>query len=171
MLRIELQVVDARLIVTKYTLSDQYKGFTLNIKPRKRYYLLNNFRTNMTIQQYQIYYRRKYQFSDCQDGHITTRKYFGKGGEFYEVQGIDAFNNKNVGFGCQKPRYLTTISTAQTLTEEKRIMPSFMFVSDKRWLNESVHFEIRWSVDSQTGALKPQTGKTITLHFDIFEDE
>ncbi|CAB3990827.1 Hypothetical predicted protein [Paramuricea clavata] len=131
-------------------------------------------RTNLRNGDCTVYYCRKYQFSACQDGAITTRKYFGKGGEFYEVKNMDAFNATNEGFGCQQLRYLTTVDKNNPhlhYQAEKRIIPSFMFVSDVQFINESVHFELHFGADIHKGDLGGEEGRYIVLEFSIFEND
>ncbi|CAB3982315.1 Hypothetical predicted protein [Paramuricea clavata] len=87
---------------------------------------------------------------------------------------MDVFNQRNKGFALQKMRYLTAVSKTDPhlyYDREKKILPSFMFVSDKQFINESVHFEIHWGTDTQKGNLATQEGKYITLEFSIFEDD
>ena len=94
--RFELEPVE-------YVLIDKYQAFTQNIKPKKRYYNANTLIANFVRgwSGCTVYYRRKMDLSDCVDNGITTIK-VRNGGEFFDVQGMDALNQVGRYYVCQE---------------------------------------------------------------------
>jgi hypothetical protein len=176
MLRIRLGVTNNfELVPTEYVLiDDKYQGFTQNIKSKKYYsnanYLKGGFAGNWTL--CTVYFRRKMNLGDCVDGSITSVD-VGRGGEFYDVNGMDALNKVGKYYVCQERRHLTTIK--QTNPEDyqqgkKRKIPSFLFVNDLDDLKKTVHFELTWS-DNVDMSLKNQVGNIIDMEFNIYVEE
>jgi hypothetical protein len=110
---------------------------------------------------------------DCVDGVVTPVN-VGRGGEFYDVNGMNALKQIGKYYVCQERRYLTTIK--QTSPEiyqqgKKRKFPSFLFVNNLNDLKKTVHFELTWS-DNVAMTLKQQVGNVIDMEFNIYvEDE
>ena len=119
-----------------------------------------------------VYFRRKMNLEDCVDG-TTTSVDVGKGGKFFDVNGMDALNQIGKYYVCQEKRYLTTIK--QTNPEEylqgkKRKIPSFLFVNNLDDLKKTVHFELTWS-DNVDMSLKNQVGNVIDMEFNIYVEK
>ena len=176
MLRIRLSISNTlELIPTDYALiEDKYQGFAQNIKSKKyRYnanYLKGGFTGNWKL--CTVYYRRKLNLGDCVDGAVTSID-VGRGGEFYDVNGMDSLNQTGKYYVCQEKRYLTTIK--QTNPEvyqqgKKRKIPSFLFVNNLDDLKRTVHFEITWH-DNVAMQLTGQTGNVIDMEFNIYAEE
>jgi hypothetical protein len=176
MLRIRLSVSNTlELIPTDYVLiADKYQGFTENIKSKKYHYNANylkgGFSGNWTL--CTVYYRRKLNLGACTDGSVTSID-VGRGGEFYDVNGMDALKLKGKYYVCQEKRYLTTIK--QTNPEvyqqgKKRKIPSFLFVNNLADLRKTVHFELTWS-DNVTMHLTGQVGNVIDMEFNMYAEE
>ena len=176
MLRIGLSISNTlELIPTDYALiEDKYQGFAQNIKSKKyRYnanYLKGGFTGNWKL--CTVYYRRKLNLGDCVDGAVTSID-VGRGGEFYDVNGMDSLNQTGKYYVCQEKRYLTTIK--QTNPEvyqqgKKRKIPSFLFVNNLDDLKRTVHFELTWH-DNVAMHLTGQTGNVIDMEFNIYAEE
>jgi hypothetical protein len=111
MLRIRLSVSNQlELLPTEYTLiDDKFQGFTQNIKPKKYYfnanYLQANFVGNWII--CTVYVRRKLDLGDCADNAIT-RIDVGRGGEFYDVENLDAQTQIAKLYVCQERHRICT---------------------------------------------------------------
>ena len=175
MLRIKL-VVSAKneLEPTEYLLIDKYQAFTQNIKPKKRYYNANYLKANFTAgwSSFTMYYRRKLDLSDCVDRGITTIK-VRNGGEFFDVNGMDALNRLGRYFVCQERHYLATFkqfSQQQYLHGKKKELSTFLLVNSLVDLKRTVHFELTWS-DNVSMQLTNNVSQSIELEFDIHEDE
>ena len=175
MLRIKL-VVSAQneLEPTEYLLIDKYQAFTQNIKPKKRYYNANYLKANFTGGWYAftLYYRRKLDLSDCADNGITTIK-VRNGGEFFDVNGMDALNQLGRYLVCQERRYLATFrqfTQEQYLHGKKKELATFLLVTNLADLKRTVHFELVWS-DNVSMQLKNNVGQSVELEFNIYEDE
>jgi hypothetical protein len=168
MLRIRLGVTNRfELVPTEYVLiDDKYQGFIQNIKSKKYYfsanYLRGGFAGNWTL--CTVYFRRKMNLEDCVDGVITSVD-VGKGGEFYDVNGMNALNQIGKYYVCQERRYLTNPEDYQQ--GKKRKIPSFLFVNDLDDLKKTVHFELTWS-DNVDMSLKNQVGNVIDMEFNIY---
>jgi hypothetical protein len=176
MLKIRLNVSNTlELIPTNYVLvDDKYRGFTENIKSKKKYYNANYlkgvFAGNWTL--CTVYYRRKLNLGDCVDGDVTSID-VGRGGEFYDVNGMDALNSKGKYYVCQEKRYLTTIKQNNPEVYQqgkKRKIPSFLFVNNLSDLRKTVHFELTWS-DNVARHLTGQIGNYIDMEFNIYTEE
>ena len=176
MLRIRLVVSSQfELLPTEYTIiDDRFQGFTYNIKPKKFYFNANVLKTtfvgNWTM--CTVFTRRKLDLGDCADDAIT-RIDVGRGGEFYDVKGLDAYTQSAKLYVCQDRRYLTTLT--QTNPEiyqqgKKRRFPNYLFVSNVNDLKRTVHFELTWS-DNYAQTLLFQVGKSIDMEFNIYTEE
>jgi hypothetical protein len=175
MLRIKL-VISAKneLVPTEYLLIDKYQAFTQNIKPKKRYYNANLLKANFVggWSGFTLYYRRKLDLSDCVDRGITTIK-VRNGGEFFDVNGMDALNQLGRYFVCQEKRYLATYSQFNQslyLHEKKKELSTFLLVNNLADLKRTVHFELTWS-DHVSMQLINNVGESLELEFNIYEDE
>ena len=176
MLRIRLVVSSQHeLLPTEYTIiDDRFQGLTHNIKPKKFYFNANNLKAtfvgNWTL--CTVFTRRKLDLGDCADNAIT-RIDVGRGGEFYDVENLDAYTQISKLYVCQDRRYLTTLT--QTNPEiyqqgKKRRFPNYLFVSNVDDLKRTVHFELTWS-DNYAQTLLHQVGKTIDMEFNIYTEE
>lgn len=108
--------------------------------------------------------------SDCVDDAYTTIK-VGRGGEFYDVKGMDALNQIGKYYICQDRRYLATLkqfSPEIYWHGRKRELPSFLMVNNLDDLKRTVHFELTWN-DDVSMALKNNVGQVINLEFNIFD--
>jgi hypothetical protein len=117
MLRLTLTISNRfELAPTEYVLIDRYGAFTQNIKPKKRYYNINNSDANFVggWGGFTVYCRRKMDLSDCVDNAITTIN-VRHGGEFVDIQGMDAMNQIGRYYVCQNRRYLATLSQPKPL--------------------------------------------------------
>jgi hypothetical protein len=175
MLRIKL-VVSAGFALepTEYLLIDKYQAFTQNIKPKKRYYNANHLKANFLggWAAFTIYYRRKLDLADCVDNAITTIK-VRSGGEFFDVNGMDALNQTSRYFVCQERRYLATFKQAsqqQYLHGKKKELSTFLLVNNLADLKRTVHFELTWS-DNVSMQLSNNVGQSVELEFNIYEDD
>jgi hypothetical protein len=159
---------------TDYVLIDKYQAFTQNIKPKKRYYNANVLIANFIggWSGCTVYYRRKMDLSDCVDNGITTIK-VRNGGEFFDVQGMDALNQIGKYYVCQERRYLATMSQfnqKQYVHGKKKELATFLLVNNLTDLKRTVHFELTWS-NNVDMFLKYNVGQQIYMEFNIYEDE
>jgi hypothetical protein len=109
---------------------------------------------------------------DSVDGSVTSID-VGRGGEFYDVNGMDILKQNGKYYVCQEKRYLTTIK--QTNPEvyqqgKKRKIPAFLFVNNLVDLRKTVHFELTWS-DNVAMHLTGQVGNVIDMEFNIYAEE
>jgi hypothetical protein len=177
MLRIKFVVsTTGELEPTEYFLIDKYQAFTQNIKPKKRYYNANYLKANFTggWQAFTLYYRRKLNLSDCVDNGITTIK-VRNGGEFFDVNGMDALNQLSRYFVCQERRYLATFrqvsnTQQQYLHGKKKELATFLLVNSLVDLKRTVHFELTWS-DNVSMQLTNNVGQSFETEFNIYEDD
>ena len=176
MLRIRLVISsEHELLPTEYTIiDDRSQGLTYNIKSKKFYFNANvlkaTFTGNWTL--CTVFTRRKFDLGDCADDAIT-RIDVGRGGEFYDVKGLDAYTQHSKLYVCQDRRYLTTLSQTDPETYQqgkKRRFPNYLFVSNIDDLKRTVHFELTWS-DNYAQTLLYQVGKTIDMEFNIYTEE
>ena len=94
-----------------------------------------------------VYCRRKMDLSDCVDNAITTIN-VRHGGEFFDIQGMDAMNQIGRYYVCQNRRYLATLSQPKPflyLGGKKREFPTYLLVDNIADLKKTVHFELTWS--------------------------
>ena len=175
MLRIKLTVSDKKeLEPTEYLLIDKYQAFTQNIKPKKRYYNPNYLKANFVggWSGCTLYCRRKLDLSDCVDQGITTIK-VRNGGEFFDVNGMDALNQLGRHFVCQERRYLATynqFSQSLYLHGKKKELPTYLLVTNLADLKRTVHFELVWG-DHVSMQLVNNVGESMELELNIYEDE
>jgi hypothetical protein len=110
--------------------------------------------------------------SDCVDNGITTINVC-NGGEFFDVQGIDALNQIGKYYVCQERRYLATMAQFnqnQYVHGKKKELATFLLVNNLTDLKRTVHFELTWS-DNVSMQLKNNVGQSIYMEFNIYEDE
>ena len=175
MLRLKLTISNRfELVPTEYTRIDRYSTFPQNIKPQKRYYNVNNSTENFVggWGAFTVYCRRKMDLSDCVDNAITTIN-VRQGGEFFDIQGMDAMNRIGRYYVCQGRRYLTTLSQQKPyiyLGGKKREFPSYLLVDNLDDLKKTVHFELTWS-DNVSMFLTGNVGQWIYLEFNIYDDD
>jgi hypothetical protein len=175
MLRIKLVISNHfELVPTEYVLIDKYNAFTQNIRPKKRYYNVNNSHANFTggWGGFTVYCRRKMDLGNCVDNGITTIS-VRNGGEFFDVKGMDAMNLIGKYYVCQDRRYLATLSQPNPslyLNGKKREFPTYLLVDNLVDLKATVHFEITWS-DNVSMQLLNNVGQYIYLEFNIYEDD
>jgi hypothetical protein len=175
MLRIKLVISNKfELEPTEYFLIDRYNAFTSNVKPKKRYYNVNNSDENFVggWSAFTVYCRRKLDLSDAVDNAITTIN-VRNGGEFYDVSSMDALNLHSRYYICQDRRYLASFSQPKPslyLNGKKREFPTYLLVDNLDDLKKTVHFEITWS-DNVSMQLKNNVGQFIFLEFNIYEEE
>ena len=177
MLRIKFVIsATAELEPTEYFLIDKYQAFTQNIKPKKRYYNANSLKAGFTggWGGFTLYYRRKLNLSDCVDNGITTIK-VRNGGEFFDVNGMDALNQTGRYFVCQGRRYLATFRQVPGIQEQyfhgkKKELATFLLVNNLADLKRTVHFEMVWS-DNVSMFLTNNVGESVDAEFNIYEDD
>jgi hypothetical protein len=175
MLRIKLIVSSKNeLEPTEYLLIDD-QAFTQNIKPRKRYYNANNLKANFVTGWIgcTLYCRRKLDLSDCVDQGITTIN-VRTGGEFYDVDGMNALNQLGRYFVCQEKRYLATLKEYKQsiyLHGKKQELPTYLLVTNLADLKKTVHFEILWERTTSLHYLANNVGDQVELEFNIYEEE
>jgi hypothetical protein len=177
MLRIKFVIsATGELEPTEYFLIDKYQAFTQNIKPKKRYYNANYLKANFAggWSAFTLYYRRKLNLSDCVDNGITTIK-VRNGGEFFDVNGMDALNQLSRYFVCQERRYLATFrqvpnTQQQYLHGKKKELATFLLVNNLADLKRTVHFELTWS-DNVSMQLTNNVGQSVEAEFNIYEDD
>ena len=175
MLRLKLTISNRfELVPTEYTRIDRYSAFPQNIKPKKRYYNVNNSTENFVggWGLFTVYCRRKMDLSDCVDNAITTIN-VRQGGEFFDIQGMDAMNRIGRYYVCQNRRYLATLSQPRPflyLGGKKRELPSYLLVDNIDDLKKTVHFELTWS-DHVSMFLNGNVGQYIYLEFNIYDDD
>ena len=176
MLRIRLSISNTlELIPTVYTLTDdKYQGFAENIKSKKYHYNANYLKGGFTgnWKLCMVYYRRKIDLGGCIDGSVTNID-VGRGGEFYDVNGMDVLKQKGKYYVCQEKRYLATIrQTNPEINQQgrKRKIPAFLFVNNLADLRKTVHFELTWH-DNVAMHLTGQVGNVIDMEFNIYAEE
>jgi hypothetical protein len=176
MLRIKFVVsATGELEPTEYFLIDKYQAFTQNIT-KKRYYNANYLKANFTggWQAFTLYYRRKLNLADCVDNGITTIK-VRNGGEFFDVNGMDALNQLSRYFVCQERRYLATFRQVSNIQQQylhgkKKELSTFLLVNSLVDLKRTVHFELTWS-DNVSMQLTNNVGQSVEVEFNIYEDD
>jgi hypothetical protein len=93
--------------------------------------------------------------SDCVDNAITTIN-VRHGGEFFDVNGMDAMNRIGRYYVCQNRRYLVALSQHKPslyLNGKKKEFPTYLLVDNMADLKKTVHFEC-------VNVLKIQCGST-----------
>jgi hypothetical protein len=106
------------------------------------------------------------------DRGITTIK-VRNGGEFFDVNGMDALNRLGRYFVCQERRYLATFkqfSQQQYLHGKKKELATFLLVNSLVDLKRTVHFELTWS-DNVSMQLSNNVGQSVEVEFNIYEDD
>ena len=150
MLRIKLVIsTQGEFVPTEYFLTDKYNAFTTNVRPKKRYYNVNNSSTNFVggWSAFTMYCRRKMDLVDAVDQADTTIniRYCG---EFHNVWGVDRITQHSKLYICQDRRYLASFSQQKPAiyhNGKKREFPSYLLVNNIDDLKKTVHFELTWS--------------------------